>query len=113
MTIDRRKKGCPNPECSQRIKKKFFGLDDRFCPKCGEKLIYVCVKCYSQIEDIGPKHRICKKCEIEKQEKKEDKKNNAKKTAEAAGVAAAGVVIKKGAPKAAEFVKKVINKRKG
>ena len=93
---DNRKKGCPNIECEQYEKVK-MPAQYRKCPMCGTELVYVCAKpkCFNEIEDIGPKHRVCRDCEIEAQEKRDKVKNNlqggAKKAAAAAAVAGVGI----------------------
>lgn len=67
---DRRKKGCPNEQCVQHINKVKHESEIDYCPKCGTKLIFVCAKCFCQIEDIDPKHRICLRCKTEAEEKR-------------------------------------------
>ena len=88
IQIDNRKKGCPNTECQMNSKKKQFNTDTNYCPTCGTKLIFVCKKCFSEIEDIGSKHKLCSLCEAEIEEKK---KNAADKAKDIAGRAAKGV----------------------
>ena len=88
MAIDGRKKGCPNEECERHQKKIKMKATDEFCPKCGTRLVYVCSKCFTEIENIDPKHKICKLCEAKEQQLKN---NVAKKAKAAGGVAAAGV----------------------
>lgn len=68
---DRRKKGCPNEHCIQHINKVKNNAEIDYCPKCGSKLIFVCEKCFSQIEDIDLRHRICIRCKTEAEEKRE------------------------------------------
>ena len=63
------------------IKKVKQTAENDFCPKCGTKLIFVCAKCFDEIEDRDIKHRICKKCEIEAEEKAAKRKQQAKKIA--------------------------------
>lgn len=67
---DRRKKGCPNEHCVQHINKVKHEFEIDYCPKCGTKLIYVCAKCFCEIEDIDSKHRICLRCKTEADEKR-------------------------------------------
>ena len=81
MSKDKRKKGCKNVECQMSIKKVKQTAENDFCPKCGTKLIFVCAKCFDEIEDRDIKHRICKKCEIEAEEKVAKRKQQAKKIA--------------------------------
>ena len=88
MAIDKRKKGCPNESCERHQKKIMLKATEEYCPKCGTKLIYVCSKCFREIEDIDSKHRICSLCEAEGQEKKDAAAGKAKN----AGKAVVGVV---------------------
>lgn len=78
MTKDKRKKGCPDTDCQRNIKKVKQDADNDFCPKCGVRLVFVCAKCFDEIEDIDANHRICKKCEIEAEEKSAKRKERAK-----------------------------------
>ena len=89
MAKDRRKKGCPNELCERHQKRIMYKTTEEYCPKCGTKLIYVCSKCFREIEDIDPEHKICSLCEAEKQEKKEAAVGKAK----SAGKAAVGLVL--------------------
>ena len=89
MAIDKRKKGCPNESCERHQKKIMLKATEEYCPKCGTKLIYVCSKCFREIEDIDPKHRICSLCEAEGQEKKDAAADKAKKV----GKGAIGLVV--------------------
>ena len=79
MAADKRKKGCPNEECERHQKKIKLKATEEYCPKCGAKLIFVCAKCFREIEDLDPKHRICKLCEAKKDEKRAEVVNKAKK----------------------------------
>ena len=88
MTTDKRKKGCPNEDCERHQKKIMLKATEEFCPKCGAKLIFVCAKCFREIDDIDEKHKICSLCEAEAQEKKDAAADKAKK----AGKAVAGVI---------------------
>lgn len=100
MGLDKRKKGCPNELCERHQKKIMLNATEEYCPKCGTKLIYVCSKCFREIEDIDPNHKTCSLCDAEAQEKKEFVVDKAKQ----AGKAVAGVV----APVAVGVVGKVI-----
>lgn len=97
MIIDNRKKGCPNELCQLNEKKKLQKAEIDYCPKCGTKLVYVCTKCFSEIEDLGPKHKICSRCDAEAQEKKKAIVDGVKgaggKAAKAIGGAAAGIAV--------------------
>lgn len=125
MLIDRRIKGCPNEACECHMKKK-YKADDQYCTKCGEPLIFVCAKCFCEIEDLGHKHIICKACEAKNQERKEHIKNIVKtKGAKAIGVAtpiAVGIgntllkdgqksAVNKGSKVIKEVAQKVITKK--
>ena len=90
---DKRSKGCPNISCEENKKKVKHKADDAFCPKCGTRLIYVCAKCFKEIEDIDEKHRICRGCEADTLEKKEKVKDGAVKAGKAAASLAGTVVF--------------------
>ncbi len=92
MVIDKRKKGCPNEKCEMHKKKKFQSLENDYCPKCGTKLVFVCTKCFRQIEDIDYKHRICSLCEAKEAEKKQRMKDNAVNVGRVAAAVAAPAV---------------------
>lgn len=91
MSKDKRLKGCPNEKCVMHIDKKKLNADNDFCSKCGTKLIYVCTKCFTEIEDLGEDHRKCKRCEAEADAKKEKAKDTAKKAASKVGTAGIAV----------------------
>ena len=91
MATDRRVKGCSNPECENHIKKVKLKATDEFCPKCGEPLVFVCKKCFSEIQDLGAEHTKCTHCMEEAQAKKEQTIDKAKDMAKKAGVAVVGV----------------------
>ena len=102
MATDKRVKGCSNPECVNHIKKIKMKAEDEYCPKCGTELVFVCKKCFSEIQDIDEDHRICTHCIEEAQEKKEKRiekvKNYGKKAAVAAGtgvLAVGGKIVTK------------------
>lgn len=59
---DKRVKGCPNEACPEHTNAKKYAADDNYCKKCGMQLIFVCVKCHKEIEDIAG-HRLCMDCE--------------------------------------------------
>lgn len=95
MAKDKRIKGCPNEECANHIKKTRFKADQEVCPDCGAELVFVCRKCFCEIQDINEKHRVCRHCMEKsiqkKEEQKEAVKGVAKKVAAGAGVAVVGV----------------------
>lgn len=107
---DKRAKGCPTENCVMHTEKVKQSADNDFCPKCGAKLVYVCQKCFRQIEDVDPKHQICELCEAKAEEKHREWKDKAKGIA-AKGIIpvaaiGAGIVNKVGK----DFEKEVINK---
>lgn len=115
MAKDKRIKGCSNENCEMHIDKKKMSVDDSFCPKCGSKLMYVCSKCFKEIEDNGPEHKLCLSCEAEAEAKKEKIKDTAKAAAGkvgAAGIAVGGAFVggmqKQGVKQAAAVGSKVV-----
>ena len=94
MGRDKRKKGCPNKHCVNHLKGKKFSVDTDVCPECNSKLILVCKRCHCQIEDRGPKHMVCDRCDVIQHNKKQNIKRNAKKLI---GAGASGLVLKFGA----------------
>ena len=81
---DRRKKGCPNPDCKMFEKKK-FNSSEQFCGQCGTPLVYVCASrnCFKKLEDRGPKHTRCERCDAARNENiaiVKEKANNALKS---------------------------------
>lgn len=121
MLKDKRAKGCPNEKCSMHKEKKKQGAENEYCPKCGTRLIYVCSKCFTEIEDIGPSHKKCRRCEIEAAEKKKKALDNTKKAATKAGAVAVAIggpivanIAKGGKQEAvktgSKIVKEVVNK---
>ena len=98
---DTRIKGCPNVNCECNKAKKQYKSDDMYCVKCGTKLVFACKKCFSKIEDRGPKHKICAACEA----KKEDKVQRVLDVGEGAAKMVGGAIVGVGVKAAAEFVK--------
>lgn len=95
MEIDMRNKGCPNVSCEMHMKKKKWGTGIKYCPKCGTETIYVCSKCFREIEDLGSGHRICKYCEAKRKAKLAKVGDTAKEAVgkvAGVGLAAVGVV---------------------
>ena len=89
-----RVKGCPNVNCDNHMKKKKFSTSIKYCPKCGAETIYVCSKCYREIEDLGSSHRLCEYCEADRKAKLAKIGDAAKDATEkivGVGVAAVGV----------------------
>lgn len=54
-------KGCMNPECVANQKKTNYSLSNDYCPKCGQKLSYVCKDCRMELDDDT--RRYCVRCE--------------------------------------------------
>ena len=107
MTKDNRKKGCPNLNCVYNQDKVFQKADVNYCPKCGTPLMYVCAKCFGEIEDNGPDHKICAHCEAKADQNLDRIKDGLKKAGQVAGsaaVALGGAVAAKAFPQ----VKKVV-----
>ncbi len=96
---DKRKKGCPNETCDAHIKKIKWKASDNYCSKCSAKLVFICPKCFREIEDKDEKHILCARCQEEIDEKKAKVVDGVKTSAKnagkfvAAGVAAVGVEI--------------------
>lgn len=82
MKADKRKKGCPNDDCIEHGRRTYQKVEVNYCPECGTRLVYVCQKCFSEMEDKkNPNQCICDSCEAEKAAKKEKLKDDAKKAA--------------------------------
>ena len=105
MATDKRKKGCPNENCERHRNKIMLKATEEYCPKCGTKLIFVCAKCFREIEDIDSNHRICSLCEVERQEKKEAAAEKAKKAGKAVGGVVTSVIIAAGGKIVKDFQK--------
>lgn len=89
---DRRSKGCPNPQCDRNKKKFMYKASDVYCTECGQKLVFVCKKCFGPIEDTGPEHRICPICQAKAEDNRDKAKELGKKAVVGGGVIAGGVV---------------------
>lgn len=88
-------KGCINEKCVANKKKITYKEADQYCSKCGNKLFYVCMKCYTQLPDNSDKY--CVRCRAEKQDQKDNAKKNALKiggVVGTVGIAAAGTGVK-------------------
>lgn len=111
MGKDKRHKGCPNEVCQMCVKKVKQSAEDEYCPKCGTRLVFVCAKCFKEIEDIDSKHKVCAYCEAQAMEKKQQVLVQAKKVAGKAGqVAVAPVVVGVGKKLNKDFQKVAIDK---
>ena len=85
MQKDKRKKGFPNEACELHKKQVKQGVEVDYCPKCGTKTIFVCEKCFCEIQDIDEKHIICDRCEAERKQKLEETKEKGKAIAAKGG----------------------------
>ena len=117
MAKDKRVKGCPNEACPMHNEKKKQPAENEYCPKCGSRLIFVCEKCFAEIEDIDYSHKKCRRCETETAEKKEKVKDtvkNAEGKVGAAGILVVGAAVKgmqkEGGRQAAAAGSKVVKK---
>ena len=107
---DKRIKGCPEPGCARHNEHYKYKPDDMFCTLCGSQLVYVCAKCFKEIEDTEDQRRYCEECkpkkskdgaESQKPAKKEKKKEKKEKKASGKGkeaVSRSVAVIKGKAP---------------
>lgn len=43
-------KGCNNEKCIAHKTKITYKTTDEYCSKCGNKLVYVCKKCYKPVD---------------------------------------------------------------
>lgn len=64
---DKRIKGCPDPGCERHVEHYKYKADDQFCTQCGARLVYVCAKCFEEIEDSEDQRRYCYNCKPEKE----------------------------------------------
>lgn len=64
-------KGCVNENCESRRKKTYYKDSDRYCPKCGQELHYVCADCWTQLDDN--RNRYCLICEGNRKDKKDQR----------------------------------------
>ena len=125
MQKDKRKKGCPNEACELHKKQVKQGVEVDYCPKCGTKTIFVCEKCFCEIQDIDEKHIICDRCEAERKQKLEETKEKGKAIAAKGGKVIIGFVgpiivgvgngikkegVKQAVKKGGDIAIKVINK---
>ena len=95
---DKRVKGCPEPGCARHNEHYKYKPDDMFCTLCGSQLVYVCAKCFKEIEDTEDQRRYCEECKpkkskdgaesqkpAKKEKKKEPKEKKEKKEKKASG----------------------------
>ena len=83
---DKRIKGCPDPDCARHNEHYKYKPDDRFCTLCGSQLVFVCAKCFEEIEDTEDKRGFCEGCKPnqskdaagEQKQSKENKKEKKK-----------------------------------
>lgn len=62
-------KGCMNSECIANQKRMNFSLSNDYCPKCGQKLSYVCKDCRMELDDDTK--RYCIRCMNKRRDKRE------------------------------------------
>lgn len=60
-------KGCINAACVAHEKQTLYKDVDDYCSKCGNRLVYVCKKCHTQLPDSSK--QFCEYCLAEKQDK--------------------------------------------
>ena len=63
---DKRIKGCPDPGCARHNDHFKYKPADQFCTLCGSQLVYVCAKCFEEIEDTEDQRRYCENCKPKK-----------------------------------------------
>lgn len=110
MVVDKRVKGCPNENCSLHKEKLKQKPDMNYCPMCGEKLVFVCAKCFCEIENIDYDHRICALCEVKRSQKKGAVAGAAKDGAKAVGKLALGVAVGVGGKAIPQLQKGMVSK---
>ena len=93
MANDRRKKGCPNEQCEMHKKKKTRKAIEQYCSICGTQLVYVCAKCFKEIEDKGVEHRVCRHCEAQNNSKTAEFADKGKQVLELGAPALLGAVV--------------------
>lgn len=76
---DKRTKGCPEPGCARHNEHYKYKPDDMFCTLCGSQLVYVCAKCFKEIEDTGDQRRYCEECKPKKSKDGAESQKPAKK----------------------------------
>ena len=59
---DKRIKGCPDPGCARHNEHYKYKPTDQFCTLCGSQLVYVCAKCFKELEDTEDRRRYCEDC---------------------------------------------------
>lgn len=99
----KRQKGCFNEECISFERKEKYPEEYTFCPKCTQKLQYICndKKCYTLLEN--PLQIYCESCQKKRLEKRQavkdtinDIPSGVKKVAGAAGAVAPLIPLVKG-----------------
>lgn len=78
-------KGCTNIECIA-YKKTHYKKEDKYCPKCGKPLSFVCAECWKPLEDGSEKY--CISCKAKKEQKRAEQMGAVKKV----GAGVVGVV---------------------
>lgn len=80
-------KGCINEACVAHEKQMLYKDVDDYCSKCGNRLVYVCKKCHTQLPDSSK--QFCEYCLAEKRDKKD--RNLKRAGVVMGGVAAVGI----------------------
>ena len=122
---DKRIKGCPDPDCARHNEHYKYKPTDLYCTLCGSQLVYVCAKCFEEIEDTEDQRRFCENCKPvqskdgdeakeqlkeQKKKEKEEKKKEKKEKESGKGketVAKSVAVIKGKAPQIKEGAIKI------
>lgn len=65
-------KGCTNKLCIANQKETTFKEENDYCPKCGNKLQYVCKKCHTQLPGDSVTDKYCVRCIAKKKDQKDD-----------------------------------------
>lgn len=82
-------KGCINGTCAASQKKIIYKEEENYCPKCGNKLYYVCKKCYTQLPNDSEKY--CVRCLADRQDHKDYTMKIAGSVVATVGVAAISI----------------------
>ncbi len=89
-----RVKGCVNEGCIAREKKIKFKKNNEICSECGEKLGFVCPKCYTVLDNSPEKY--CIRCSLIRDLRYKKGKRYITAGAGAVAVLGGGFVLKTG-----------------
>lgn len=81
-------KGCVNRECVSFINKVHYKDSFDYCPKCSQKLEYVCVDCWKVLEQSTS--RYCESCKVKREQDRAQKMDVVKKVGAGATVIVVG-----------------------